>query len=176
MIKTIKINTPIGEMSAAATHDGVCYLIFVEEGIQDTGLEKLAGIMKTTIRGGTNKHLRVLRKQLKEYFKGKRKEFLLPLITPGTDFQQAVWNNIMDIPYGMTKSYREQAEELKDRKSARAVAQANSSNRIAIIIPCHRVIGSDGSLVGYGGGLQRKRWLLNHERIYSGKAVELDLF
>ncbi len=104
-------------------------------------------------------HLRSLKKQLKEYFKGKRKEFSVPLVTPGTEFQQEVWNEIRRIPFGSTKSYSEQAKSLKKPASVRAVANANGANRISIIIPCHRVIGSDGRLVGYGGGLQRKKWL-----------------
>jgi AraC family transcriptional regulator of adaptative response/methylated-DNA-[protein]-cysteine methyltransferase len=176
MIRTIKIETPVGEMVAAASRDGICLLEFTDgRSIADL-VEPIAGILELGVKEGSNKHLRSLKKQLREYFKGKRKEFSVPLVTTGTDFQKAVWNNLLKIPFGTTLSYGEQAVNLKNKKSARAVAQANSANRIAILIPCHRIIGSDGSLVGYGGGLERKKWLLNHERKYSGKAVELDLF
>lgn len=176
MIRTVKIETPLGEMIAAATKDGICLLEFTDRRPDADLLEPIKKILGSEVKEGSNKHLRSLKKQLREYFKGKRKEFSVPLVTPGTDFQQAVWKNLLKIPFGTTKSYGEQARNLRNIKSARAVAQANSSNRIAILIPCHRIIGSDGTLVGYGGGLERKKWLLNHERKFSGKAVELDLF
>ena len=98
------------------------------------------------------------------------------MVTPGTEFQQSVWKGLQKIPYGDTISYHEQATALNNTNATRAVAQANASNRIAIVIPCHRVIGADGTLVGYGGGLERKRWLLIHERKNSGKPGELNLF
>lgn len=176
MIKIINIETPVGEIVAAATKEGICLLEFTEGKKQADIIEPVARIMASEVKEGSNKHLRSLRKQLREYFKGKRKEFTLPLAMAGTDFQQAVWRDLVKIPFGTTKSYGQQARDLRDARSTRAVAQANSSNRIAILIPCHRIIGSDGTLVGYSGGLERKRWLLNHERKYSGKAVELDLF
>ena len=176
MIKTAKIETPLGEMTAAAAADGICLLEFSEGRVLTSDYEELAKLLNTTVKRGSNKHLRTLRKQLKEYFKGKRKEFSLPLVTPGTEFQKEAWNVLMKIPYGSTISYLKQAEAMKNPEAVRAVAQANSSNRIGIVIPCHRVIGSDGSLVGYGGGLKRKKWLIDHEKKYSGKAVDLDLF
>jgi AraC family transcriptional regulator of adaptative response/methylated-DNA-[protein]-cysteine methyltransferase len=129
-----------------------------------------------TVKPGTNKHLRALKKQLKEYFRGKRREFTLELITPGTDFQREVWESLKLIPYGETISYLEQARMMNNPGAFRAVAGANGSNRIAIVIPCHRVIGSDGDLVGYGGGLDKKRWLIDHERKFSGKPVNGILF
>jgi len=176
MIKTIQIETPLGEMTACATEKGICLLEFSDSEKLQAEYESLEKIYEMTARKGNNKHLRMLKKQLKEYFKGKRKEFSLSLVLHGTDFQKSVWNDLIKIPYGSTKSYGEQAAGIKNAKSARAVAQANSSNRIAIIIPCHRIIGSDGSLIGYGGGIKRKKWLIDHEKKYSGKAVDLDLF
>jgi AraC family transcriptional regulator of adaptative response/methylated-DNA-[protein]-cysteine methyltransferase len=176
MIKITEIDTPLGPMIAGATEDGICLLEFSDRKSLSVEYETLKKIFDATIKKGNNKHLRMLKKQLKEYFKGKRQEFSLSLKFPGTEFQQAVWTQLLTIPYGSTMTYGEQAEILKDEKSARAVAQANSNNRIAIVIPCHRIIGSDGQLVGYGGGLNRKKWLINHERKYSGKTVELDLF
>jgi AraC family transcriptional regulator of adaptative response/methylated-DNA-[protein]-cysteine methyltransferase len=176
MIKTTTIETPLGEMTAAATKEGICFLAFTDRKIMDEAFKGLSYIFNTGIKRGGNKHLRALRKQLKEYFRGKRKEFSLSLITPGTDFQQTVWNHLKKIPYGSTISYLEQAEQLENKKAARAVASANGANRVAIIIPCHRVIGSDGTLIGYGGGLERKKWLIDHEKKYSGQPVNGTLF
>jgi len=102
-------------------------------------------------------------KALEEYFAGKRKEFDLPLRPKGTDFQRSVWNALMTIPYGETRSYMQVAQMLGNPKACRAVGLANNKNPIWIIIPCHRVIGSDGSLVGYGGGLETKKTLLSLE-------------
>ncbi len=101
--------------------------------------------------------------QLQEYFRGGRKEFELPLNPDGTPFQQRVWKALAEIPFGRTKSYLELARELGDTKAVRAVASANAKNPLWIVQPCHRVIGSDGDLRGYAWGLDRKKWLLNHE-------------
>lgn len=176
MIKTRKIETPLGEMTAAATEEGICLLEFSDDKILSEELSELKELLKTDIKEGRSRHIRHLKKQLKEYFTGKRKVFDLPLVTPGTEFQKAVWNELLKIPYGETVTYHQQAEAIKKPGAVRAVGSANGSNRIAIVIPCHRVIGADGTLVGYGGGLQRKRWLLDHERKFSGKPVEISLF
>ena len=101
--------------------------------------------------------------QLEEYFEGKRKEFSIKLNPQGTSFQKQVWKELLQIPYGKTISYLELSKKLGDVKAIRAVASANGKNPLWIVIPCHRVIGSDGSLTGYAGGLHRKKWLLNHE-------------
>lgn len=101
--------------------------------------------------------------QLQEYFEGKRKSFSLTLNPEGTDFQKKVWTALQEIPYGKTVSYLKLSKTLGDVKAIRAVAAANGKNPLWIVVPCHRVIGSDGSLVGYAGGLHRKKWLLNHE-------------
>jgi O-6-methylguanine DNA methyltransferase len=100
---------------------------------------------------------------LEEYFAGTRKVFDIPLVLPGTPFQQKVWAGLQTISYGSTRSYREQAEAIGSPKAVRAVAKANGDNRIAILVPCHRVIGANGELVGYGGGLSRKQYLLKLE-------------
>jgi methylated-DNA-[protein]-cysteine S-methyltransferase len=102
--------------------------------------------------------------QLQEYFEGKRKKFDLPLEFSGTEFQKQAWRELMNIPYGQTISYQEQATKLGNPKAIRAVGSANGKNEINIIIPCHRVIGKNGKLVGYGGGLSRKEWLVGHEK------------
>ncbi|HTL82813.1 MAG TPA: methylated-DNA--[protein]-cysteine S-methyltransferase [Bacteroidia bacterium] len=115
------------------------------------------------------------KKQLEEYFAGERKNFQLPLQQQGTEFQQKVWNELCRIPYGKTISYLELAQRLGDEKVIRAAGTANGKNKIAIIVPCHRVIGSDGSLTGYAGGLHRKEWLLRHEKSLPGME-QMDLF
>jgi methylated-DNA-[protein]-cysteine S-methyltransferase len=109
--------------------------------------------------------------QMEDYFAGKRTEFDLPLSQKGTDFQQSVWKGLLTIPFGKTTSYLEFSRRLGDEKAIRAVGTTNGKNKIAIVVPCHRVIGSDGSLTGYAGGLWRKKWLLEHERKVSGLQV-----
>jgi len=103
--------------------------------------------------------------QIDEYFKGKRKKFTIEIQLQGTDFQKKVWKQLMKIPYGETVSYKDIAVSIGNKKAVRAVGGANNKNKIAIIVPCHRVIGSDGDLVGFGGGLWRKEWLLRHEKV-----------
>jgi methylated-DNA-[protein]-cysteine S-methyltransferase len=109
------------------------------------------------------------RTQLEEYFAGRRTSFDLPLKPGGTAFQQAAWQALREIPYGSTMTYREVAQEIGNPKAVRAVGSANSRNPISIIIPCHRVVGSDGKLVGYAGGFHAKRWLLDHELAAAGR-------
>jgi methylated-DNA-[protein]-cysteine S-methyltransferase len=119
------------------------------------------------LSAGDNKILQKCIKQFDEYFSGKRKIFDLPLKQDGTVFQQKVWSELIKIPYGKTISYLQLAQKLGDAKSIRAAASANGRNKLNIMVPCHRVIGSDGSLVGYGGGLPKKKWLLAHENKYA---------
>ncbi len=103
-------------------------------------------------------------RQLDEYFKGRRRKFSIPLLLEGTDFQKAVWRQLQKIPFGRTASYGDVARAVGSPKAFRAVGNANNKNPIPLIIPCHRVIGSDGKLVGFGGGIWRKEWLLDHEK------------
>ncbi len=110
-------------------------------------------------------------RQIDEYFKGERTQFSLKLNAHGTEFQKRVWNKLLTIPYGKTTSYLELSKELGDVKAIRAVASANGKNPLWIIVPCHRVIGSDGSLTGYAGGLSRKQWLLEHESPYKQQSL-----
>jgi methylated-DNA-[protein]-cysteine S-methyltransferase len=107
-------------------------------------------------------------RELYEYFVGERKEFSVKLQLEGTDFQKKVWNQLMKIPYGETASYKDIAVAIRNKMAVRAVGGANGRNNIAIIIPCHRVIAHDGTLGGYGGGLEKKEWLLNHEKKHMG--------
>lgn len=109
--------------------------------------------------------------QLKEYFEGERKQFDLKLNPQGTDFQKKVWDKLLEIPYGKTMSYLELSKQLGDVKAIRAVANANAKNPLWIIVPCHRVIGSNGSLTGYAGGLHRKQWLLEHESPFKQQSL-----
>jgi AraC family transcriptional regulator of adaptative response/methylated-DNA-[protein]-cysteine methyltransferase len=176
MIRTVKIESPLGELIAGATDEGVCLLEFNEGKRPVSEKEDLVRLLGQPLEEGMNEHLKTLIDQLDQYLNGSLREFTIRLVTPGTDFQKAVWNKLLEIPYGTTRSYQEQANELNKPASVRAVANANGMNRIAIVIPCHRVIGSNGSLTGYGGGLRRKQWLLEHEKRYSGKAVDMLLF
>jgi AraC family transcriptional regulator, regulatory protein of adaptative response / methylated-DNA-[protein]-cysteine methyltransferase len=176
MIVTAHFETPLGLMVTGAAEEGICLLEFNDRRMLNTEYKDLARLLKTTIEEGENKYTKEIHKQLEEYFAGNRKVFTVPLLTPGTVFQQAVWKELQKIPFGSTRSYQEQAEVLNKPDAVRAIANANGMNRISIVIPCHRVIGSDGSLTGYGGGLKRKKWLLDHEKKYSGKAIDLELF
>lgn len=158
-----RIETPLGTMLACATNQGICLLEFTDRKMLETELKSIAKYLNATIIQGHNKYFETLETQLHEYFNGQRKEFSVLLHTPGTDFQNKVWGALQTIPYGQTRSYKEQAIIIGRPGSCRAVANANGMNRISILIPCHRVIGSDGHLTGYGGGLWRKKYLLELE-------------
>lgn len=158
-----RIETKLGTMIACAVEEGICLLEFTDRKMLETELNALGKSMKATIIQGENRHFPALEKQLNEYFEGKRTAFNIPLCLVGTKFQQTVWRALQAIPYGKTRSYKEQALALQQPASVRAVAMANGMNKIAILVPCHRVIGSDGRLVGYGGGLWRKQFLLQLE-------------
>lgn len=157
------LETPLGKMLACATDKGLCMLEFIDRRAFVTELKDLKRMLRATIEHGTNKHLKQTEKELDEYFQKKRKKFDVALVTPGTDFQNAVWKKLLDIPYGETRSYKQQSIAVGNLGAIRAVGTANGANRISIIVPCHRVIGEDGNLTGYGGGLKRKRWLLDFE-------------
>jgi len=159
-----RFTSPLGPMFVCATEEGVCLLEFTDRRMLETEFRDLQKRLDATILIGENEHSKQARRELQEYFAGRRKTFDVALHAPGTDFQREVWTRLQDIPYGSTASYQEQAQRLGNPKAVRAVARANGMNRVAIIIPCHRVIGKDGSLTGYGGGLERKKWLLEHER------------
>ena len=161
------IETPIGTMVACATGKGICMLEFLDRKLLETELKDIAQREKTTVVQGESPYFALLQQELSEYFAGKRQEFTIPLHPMGTDFQQRVWQVLRTIPYGQTWSYKQQAIALGSPQSVRAVANANGMNRISILIPCHRVIGSNGTLTGYGGGLWRKKFLLELEGVKS---------
>jgi methylated-DNA-[protein]-cysteine S-methyltransferase len=153
-------STPLGELRLSADEDG--------------------RLTEVHLPGGTHRALpridgpfAAAREQLDAYFAGELEAFDLPLAPHGTPFQQRVWDELVRIAFGETISYSELARRLGDPKLVRAVGLANGRNPIAIVIPCHRVIGADGSLVGYGGGLDRKRWLLDHEAVAAGRQLNL---
>ncbi|MRM83098.1 bifunctional transcriptional activator/DNA repair enzyme AdaA [Riemerella anatipestifer] len=159
-----RFTTPLGPMFVCATENGVCLLEFVDRRMLETEFKDLQKRLNANIIAGENEHIKQAKKEIAEYFKGTRKTFEVELETPGTDFQNLVWNYLQKIEYGKTLTYQQQAENINKPKAIRAVASANGFNRISIIIPCHRVIGKDGKLIGYGGGLERKKWLLEHEQ------------
>jgi AraC family transcriptional regulator, regulatory protein of adaptative response / methylated-DNA-[protein]-cysteine methyltransferase len=163
-LTALRIATPLGPMLTVATEQGICLLEFTDRRMLETELKQLQRIYKTPILPGKSKYFALLDDQLAAYFEGKRKTFDLPLVTPGTAFQQSVWSALQEIPYGSTRSYKQQAAAIGHANAVRAVARANGFNRLAIVIPCHRVIGDDGHLTGYGGGIWRKKWLLEHEK------------
>ncbi|MCX4028605.1 methylated-DNA--[protein]-cysteine S-methyltransferase [Endozoicomonas sp. SM1973] len=159
-----RLTTPLGPMFVCATDKGVCLLEFVDRRMLETEFKDLQLRLKAKIIAGENQHIKQTKQEIAEYFANERTAFTVTLHTPGTDFQNSVWECLKTIPYGQICSYQQQAEKINKPKAVRAVATANGCNRIAIIIPCHRVIGKNGKLVGYAGGLERKRWLLEHER------------
>ncbi|WP_373974242.1 bifunctional transcriptional activator/DNA repair enzyme AdaA [Chitinibacter sp. SCUT-21] len=161
-----RLTTPLGPMFVCATEQGICLLEFVDRRMLETEFKDLQRLLKARIIAGENQHTRQAEQELAEYFAGHRQYFGVAIHTPGTDFQLSVWKALQGIPYGETVSYQTQADAIGKPLAVRAVASANGCNRIAIIVPCHRVIGKDGSLTGYGGGLERKRWLLEHEQAY----------
>lgn len=164
VIDFARFETDLGTMVTCATDKGICLLEFSDRKGLETELKQLAKIFNANIIQGNNKYFDQLSTELNAYFKGELKEFHVPLDITGTDFQKHVWQALRAIPYGKTSSYQGQANVLDKPSAIRAVANANGMNKIAIIIPCHRVIGSDGSLTGYAGGLWRKRKLLDLEK------------
>lgn len=163
IINIMRIETALGTMFAGATDKGICLLEFSDRKMLETEFKQLAQRYNALLIQAENPHILNLKVQIAEYFDGKRKVFDLPIDARGTAFQENVWQVLREIPYGETWSYQQQAHILNNPKAVRAIANANGMNRISIIIPCHRVIGSDGKLTGYGGGLWRKQWLLTLE-------------
>ena len=158
-----EIDSPVGVLVAGATERGLCLLEFRDREILETQIAKVRERVGPT-ETGTQPLLEQVKRELDEYFRGRRKTFSVPLVYPGTPFQSKVWNALRRIPFGVTISYEELAHRVGSPAGQRAAGHANGQNPIAIIIPCHRVINKDGKLGGYGGGLWRKRILLDLER------------
>ena len=148
MSKTAFINSPLGITKIVGDENGVSIISVLSEGEFST---KIPNELQEAVS------------QLQEYFEGKRKDFDFKINPKGTDFQQKVWQELLNIPFGKTMSYMDLSKKLGDVKAIRAVASANGKNPLWIVVPCHRVIGTDGSLTGYAGGLWRKKWLLEYE-------------
>ncbi len=165
-IHTTSIPSPLGPLIAGATDEGVCLLEFTDRRALRNQVKTLQKRLDRSMLPGVNEPLEQLRAELGSYFRGSLNRFTVPMVLPGTPFQQTVWRRLMQIPYGSTTSYGQLARDLNRNGAQRAVARANGDNRLAILIPCHRVVGSDGQLTGYGGGLWRKKFLLDHERQY----------
>ena len=161
-----RVETPIGVMFAAANDKGICMFEFSDRKSLEKEMKSISKTFGADIIRGENKHINLLEKELALYFDGKLKEFTVPLSLSGTDFQKAVWNELRRIPYAKTLTYAGQAAAIGKPEAVRAVANANGRNKISIVIPCHRVIGSNGELTGYGGGLWRKKFLLDLEQKY----------
>jgi AraC family transcriptional regulator of adaptative response/methylated-DNA-[protein]-cysteine methyltransferase len=158
-------------MLAGASAAGVCLLMFIGGSRQQTQIERLKNVFRAELVPGATPHLDKLRTQLNEYFAGTRQGFELDLDLRGTAFQLKAWRALQTIPYGATCSYKDQARKVGNIKATRAVAGANGANRIAIVLPCHRVIGKNGQLVGYGSGLWRKEYLLDLEQKHVSPAT-----
>lgn len=161
MIYKTYYDSPIGLIEVSGTDDSITSIFYLGD--------------RSATQFESNPYLEYCVNQLIEYFNGTRKEFELNLQPDGTEFQKKVWNELLKIPFGETKSYLWQSKMVGDTLAIRAVASANGQNKISIIIPCHRVIGSNGSLTGYAGGLWRKKWLLLHERKFSDGENQLKL-
>lgn len=172
IITTTEISTPLGPMLAGATAQGVCILEFINRIRLEKEIIDLQKLLNAVMQPGENPHLTQLKNELAEYFEGKRKVFSVPLHAPGNEFAQTVWQTLQEIPYGQTCSYKQQADKMNNPKAIRAIASTNGRNRLAIIIPCHRVIGSDGSMTGYAAGVEKKKWLLKFERNNSEKPAD----
>ena len=147
-------NSPIGIIEVSGTEEAIMSILFVEKVPEEFSSSSMTDNCK---------------KELEQYFNGELKRFYSPLITDGTAFQKEVWKSLAEIPYGETSSYLQLAEKMNNVGATRAVGSTNGKNKILIVLPCHRIIGSDGNLTGYAGGLWRKKWLLEHEAKQSGK-------
>ena len=167
-----RILTPLGPMIAGFADDGLCILEFADRRMLETQFKRLQRIYTTSIIPGEHERFDDLLDQLNEYFAGDRDTFDIEIAIRGTEFQEAVWNQLLEIPFGQTISYEELAKQIGSPNACRAVGRANGDNRLAIIVPCHRVVGSNGKLTGYGGGLWRKQKLLDLE---TGQGALLEL-
>lgn len=161
------LRTPLGPMLAGATDDGICLLEFTDRRMLPAELEDLPRRLRRPLVAGHHPHLDRLRVQLAAYFAGERVSFDLPIVTSGSDFQQRTWEELRRIAPGTTVSYEELARRVGSPAAVRAIGTANGANRLALVIPCHRVIRKNGETGNYGGGQWRKAWLLAHEAAFA---------
>ncbi|OGT37554.1 MAG: hypothetical protein A3F11_02750 [Gammaproteobacteria bacterium RIFCSPHIGHO2_12_FULL_37_14] len=166
-----EIDSPVGTLTIITSIKGLHAVLWDN----DRESEQCEKMINNLFKSKNEKTITQTKKQLNEYFQGKRKIFDLPLVINGTDFQIQTWNQLLKIPYATTISYAKQAEKIGNKNKARAVGLANGLNPISIIIPCHRVIGSNGHLVGFGGGLEKKAYLLKLEQSHDARCEVLDV-
>jgi AraC family transcriptional regulator of adaptative response/methylated-DNA-[protein]-cysteine methyltransferase len=157
------LRCPLGPLIAGATKEGICLLEFTDRRMLEAQFATVRKQFAVPVVPGTNEHLEKLESEMAGYFTGALRRFSVPLVYPGTLFQVRVWDQLLTIPYGETRSYEDVAIALGDKNAVRAVGRANGLNRIGIVIPCHRVVNKNGELGGYGGGLRRKQFLLDLE-------------
>jgi len=171
VIYTQFFESPVGQLVLGATDQGLCLLEFVDSCPLPTLSANLEKIFGCPVQPGKTKFLDQITEELEQYFQGNLKRFTTPLVMVGTAFQQSVWNQLLQIPYGQTATYAEIAAKISCPRAQRAVGRANGTNRIAIVIPCHRVVAAGGEQGGYSGGTWRKEFLLDLERQH---AIETD--
>lgn len=163
-INLLHYPSPCGKIILASTEGKLCLCDWEEKPCATRNLHRLGSLLKGEFKEETSDVLQQTTKELDEYFTGNRKTFDISLLTVGTDFQKSVWQALLEVPYGETRSYMQIAQQVGNPKGVRAVAQAIGANGICILIPCHRIIGSNHSLTGFAGGLEAKKFLLELER------------
>jgi AraC family transcriptional regulator of adaptative response/methylated-DNA-[protein]-cysteine methyltransferase len=171
-----RVETPLGPMIAMAEQQGLVLLEFADRPALPREIDELRTRYGYAVVPGRHAHLQHLEAELREYFAGSLRTFTVPLVTPGTPFERAAWQALREVAFGVTRTYGDLARQLEKPRAARAVGSANGRNRIAIVVPCHRICGANGELVGYGGGQARKQWLLDHERRIAGKHPQTDFW
>lgn len=169
-------DSPLGPLTLAASDRGLCLCEFTHPDTPDPDrvereFDQLARLLDAPATSIAQTHLDLAARELHDYFEGRLRRFTVPLHTPGTDWQRRVWQALLDLPFATTASYSQIATGLGSPGGARAVGLANAQNRVAVVVPCHRVIGADASLTGYAGGLDHKAWLLDHERAVAGESL-----
>lgn len=169
MLKVSSFETQLGTMIAMANDSHLYLLEFIDKEDLEQELESLKSKYKIEVVEGMTSPIKSIQVELKAYFEGTLKKFKTPLYLSGTAFQKDAWNQLLRIPYGQTRSYVAQAHAIGKPSAFRAVANANGANHMVIVIPCHRIINSNGKLGGYSSGLKRKEWLLNHELSHAQK-------
>ncbi|QEK38308.1 methylated-DNA--[protein]-cysteine S-methyltransferase [Candidatus Cytomitobacter indipagum] len=169
ILKSSLINTKLGSMYVVSDDEKLFMLEFVDQKNLNIHVKKLSKI--AIITSHITNPIKMIEEEMELYFSGKLKKFQTPIHILGSEFQRKAWNALIEIPYSKTISYLQQAEKIGNNKAFRAVANANGANYMAIIIPCHRVINSNGKLGGYAGGIERKKWLIEHEKEHNKFSV-----
>lgn len=169
LISTTILESPLGTLVAGVLDNRICLLEFNDPIRLDVQYAVLRRLYLCDVESGTHPLHQILKDQLEQYFAGKRQVFSLPLCYSGSEFQKSVWQALLEIPYGETRSYADIALRIGAPNAARAVGAANGSNHLVIVVPCHRVVSRNGGLAGYGGGVWRKKWLLDMEQRFRAR-------